>query len=300
MQNKEIILPSFAKTNLLLKVENERADGYHDLITLFQTISLADELRFQTSSELELACDDPSIPTDDSNLIIKAAKNLRDKFGVSSGANIFLKKRIPSPGGLGGGSSNAAVTLLALAKLWEIDVQLSDLVSIASELGSDVPFFLFGGTALGTGRGTEVEPVTDFYSDKIIIVDPAVAVSTAKIFKEFKGVGLTKAASDTILSNCRFNAAQVGTLAFEFENDLENVAFGLFPQIQEAKLFLREMGAVSSLMSGSGACVFGIFDNEESRQAALKALGEKTNWRSFAVTAITRERYREALQEVLL
>ncbi len=163
-------LPSFAKLNLLLRVIGKREDGFHELFTIFQTVSLQDTIRFAHSDKLELGCDDPAIPTDDRNLILRAANALREFADVEKGADIYLEKQIPSPGGLGGGSSNAAVALIGLSRLWELDIAANDLQAISARLGSDVPFFLHGGTAIGTGRGELIEPIDDISEQFLLIV----------------------------------------------------------------------------------------------------------------------------------
>jgi 4-diphosphocytidyl-2-C-methyl-D-erythritol kinase len=191
-------------------------------------------------------------------------------------------------GGLGGGSSNAAVTLLGLAKLWNIDVGFEQLSELAEKLGSDVPFFLSGGTATGKGRGEIVEPIEDFEAGPMIVVTPDVHVSTERAFA---GLNLTNTASNRILNVSRTAEIQLADL----KNDFEKTIFAEFPEIERAKNKLIELGAAFAQMSGSGASVFGIFDNEETRQTALKALGDEANWRSFAVAAVSRNEYREKL-----
>ncbi|HBE81145.1 MAG TPA: 4-(cytidine 5'-diphospho)-2-C-methyl-D-erythritol kinase, partial [Blastocatellia bacterium] len=156
-----LILPSFAKVNLGLKVISRRPDGFHDIFTVFQTTSLKDTITFAPSDKIRLTCTDPNIPVDGTNIILKAVDALKERYSIRNGVTIHLDKNIPSPGGLGGGSSNAAVTLLALRRLWGLDVSTDDLVATARSLGSDVPFFLVGGTAIGSGRGTEIEPIDD-------------------------------------------------------------------------------------------------------------------------------------------
>ncbi|MBA2736003.1 MAG: 4-(cytidine 5'-diphospho)-2-C-methyl-D-erythritol kinase, partial [Pyrinomonadaceae bacterium] len=146
-------LPSFAKINWYLRVLGKRDDDFHELCTLFQTVSLHDDLTFAESDEISLTCDNQAMPIDETNLVVKTAKILREKYAVKSGAAIYLEKRIPAPGGLGGGSSNAAVTLIGLAKLWNIKISSAELLEIGGKIGADVPFFFCGGTALGTGRG---------------------------------------------------------------------------------------------------------------------------------------------------
>jgi 4-diphosphocytidyl-2-C-methyl-D-erythritol kinase len=158
MPVKSLTLPSFAKINWLLRVLGRRADGFHELCTVFQTVSLCDRLTFEENARFSLTCDDERIACDETNLIRRAAEALKKEFGVRAGARIHLEKRIPAPGGLGGGSSNAATALLGLAALWQLPVDRAGLHRLAAALGSDVPFFLCGGTAWATGRGTEIHP----------------------------------------------------------------------------------------------------------------------------------------------
>lgn len=294
----KLVLPSFAKINLGLKVLNRRADGFHDICTVFQTISLSDTITFESADELCLKCSDETIPTDERNLIIKAANLLRERFSIPLGARIYLEKVIPSPGGLGGGSSNAAVALLGLNRLWSIGASIGELHELAATLGSDVPFFLYGGTAIGTGRGTELEQVDDIEASNMVVVTPNIAVSTMEAFRVLEVRRLTSDVTERILLNCRFRAEQCGFAEFDLDNDFEKTVFSIHPEIGDVKRDLLELGAVRAAMSGSGASVFGIFDNIETRQTALKALGNRPNWRSFAVAAISRSEYREALKQV--
>lgn len=281
-------LPSFAKVNLGLKVIGRRNDGYHELVTIFQTVSLHDSIYFEEHDELIVESDNADLPTNEDNLILKAAKRLAERHSICSGAKIFLEKRIPFPGGLGGGSSNAAVALIGLSRLWNID---ADLHEIAAEIGSDVPFFLYGGTARGTGRGTELEMLEDFSAEHMLIVKPNISISTRKVFEDLDVNSLTSDEPKSILLNYRFGAKGSETL----ENDLEAAVFALYPEIGSIKSELENLGAKAALMSGSGASVFAIFEKEETRQAALKALEDRLNWRKFAVAAISRQQYREAL-----
>ncbi len=293
-----VILPSFAKINLGLRILGKRPDGYHDLCTIFQTISLQDTLTFQVADELTLSTNIKYLPVDDRNLIIKAGRRLMELTGVKRGAKVHLEKRIPSPGGLGGGSSNAAVALLGFNKLWELGLSIDELHSIGTELGSDVPFFLYGGTAIGTGRGTDIEPVADIPVEHMVLVAPNVRVSTRDAFARLDADCLTSADSASILLNCRFEAEQGDTSKLSLTNDFEKPVFEAHPELGRAKDKLLELGAAKAAMSGSGSGVYGFFDNKETRQTALKALDEEVNWRSFAVAAISRSNYREALEQV--
>ena len=288
-------LPSFAKINWTLRILGQREDGFHEVFTVFQTISLQDTLLFEDGDLLELTCDDPAIPIDDRNLIIRAAEALRTQAGVEMGARLHLEKRIPSPGGLGGGSSNAAVALMGLKKLWRIDVSDDDLGAIAGELGSDVPFFLHGGTAIGTGRGEVIERIAAVDEQHMLVVTPDVRVSTRDAFARFGTSSLTSEAQERSLTVCRNEAKSQDLRHSVLINDFEASVFDAYPEIRRVKQTLLDLGAVNAAMSGSGASVFGVFDKQETRQAALKALDREINWRKFAVATISQDKYCEAL-----
>jgi 4-diphosphocytidyl-2-C-methyl-D-erythritol kinase len=291
-------LPSFAKINWDLHIFGRRDDGYHELCTTLQTISLHDEISFTSAAQLSLASSDPLIPTDSSNLILRAAELLRSQYSVRSGAHIHLEKRIPSPGGLGGGSSNAGVALIGLSRLWQLKVDLRELESIGSDLGSDVPFFFHGGTAIATGRGEKIEPVQDKIANFMLIVTPAVAVPTRDAFGRLNAPNLTSEAPNRILQICRSNAESPDLRLAALKNDFEPSVLESYPEIARVRDRLNELGAVHAALSGSGASVYAVFDKEETRQATLKALDKESTWRKFAVATISRSQYREALQLV--
>lgn len=291
----EIVLPSFAKINWRLRVLGKRDDGFHELSTIFQTVSLADSLGFSDSDELSLETDSPTVPADGSNLVIRAARLLQEEFGVGRGARITLSKRIPAPGGLGGGSSNAAVALLGLSVLWGLEPDFPTLCRLAARLGSDVPFFLYGGTALGSGRGTEIETLPEASEKFILIAAPDIAVPTAAAFAALGAKRLTKTDPESILKLCRCDAAGFLRRPRELRNDLETTVNRLFPEIGRVRERLLEAGAAAVLLCGSGASVFGLFDKKETRQATLEALGSETDWRLFAVATVSRDEYRSAL-----
>lgn len=284
-------LPSFAKVNLHLRVLGRRDDGFHEIFTVFQTISLADELTFEPADVLELICDDPAVPADDTNLIVRAAKALKP----DGGARISLVKSIPMGGGLGGGSSNAATALVGLNRLWELGFDVDQLGSIGAEIGSDVPFFLSGGTAIGIGRGTDIEPISDLDERFMVLIVPDVHVSTAAAYAGLHAESLTNGDLNRILRVCRSEAESPDFLQAALINDFEPTVFAEFPEIGRAKQRLMELGANRALMSGSGASVFGIFDKEETRQTALKALDNEVNWRMFAVAAVSRDTVQQTL-----
>ncbi|MBX3296165.1 MAG: 4-(cytidine 5'-diphospho)-2-C-methyl-D-erythritol kinase [Acidobacteria bacterium] len=295
MSREPFTLPSFAKINLHLRVLGKRPDGFHELCTVFQTVSLHDRITFEAADEISMTCDDAAIQTGEANLMIRAASRLREFSGTTAGARLHLEKRIPSPGGLAGGSSNAAVTLIGLKRLWELDLADGDLMTIASELGSDVPFFLEGGTMLGTGRGERLETLPDFECDRLVIVTPNVAVSTAAAYDGLRAESLTSQALETKLTVCRSEAENVLSDIEAGANDFENTVLAAFPEISDVRKTLTGLGARKVLMSGSGASVFAIFDNILTRQTALEALSQKADWRSFAAATVSRTKYREAL-----
>ena len=298
MDNAVLSLPSFAKINLHLQVVGRRADGFHDLCTVFQTISLHDKLSVAPAGEIQMTCGDDRLPADERNLVMRAALSLRHKTGVQCGARIHLDKRIPAPGGLGGGSSNAAMALLALRKLWSLPLTIDQLHPIAASLGADVPFFLYGGTALGMGRGEVIEPIEDFREDFMLVVAPDVAVATREAFKRLNARALTKQEAKRKLQICRFDLESADFKYTSFKNDFETTVFAAYPEVERVKNTLLDLGSERAMLSGSGGSVFAIFDKEETRQTALKALDDEVNWRKFAVATISRDEYREALKEV--
>lgn len=291
-------LPAFAKINIFLRVVGKRADGLHEICTVFQTVSLADFLTFSPRHDREIClnCNDAAMPTDEKNLVVKAALRLRERFGVEKGANIFLEKRIPSPGGLGGGSSDAAIALLGLAKLWKIQANKQDLCEIGKTLGADVPFFLTGGTAFGEGSGTEISPLADLREKYLLLVTPNESVPTAEAYKSLNAPVLTNESEDFILTICRDEANSSDLLQNRLTNDFESAIFRLKPEIARAKTKILAMGAINALMSGSGASVWGKFDNESARRNAFQNLqNDEKDWQVFEIETITKSVYAEKL-----
>lgn len=296
MSEQTFTLPSFAKINWHLKILGKRSDGFHELCTIFQIVSLRDDLIFSRSDEIILSCDNPQIPIDDENLIVKAAKLLKAEIGCAKGARIHLEKRIPSPGGLGGGSSNAAVALIGLARLWKLEIPTEKLCELGGRLGSDVPFFFYGGTAVGVGRGTEIFPVEEVEEKNILIVAPNVAVSTAAAFARINAAHLTNNRSKSILQICRDEAQATLLSQSALANDFEKTVFENEPEIARVKQRLLECGSVRALMSGSGASVFGVFNSRSELTTALKKLKQERNWRVFPVGTISRREYLTVLK----
>lgn len=291
-------LPSFAKINWQLRVRGLRADGFHELRTVFQTITLRDELRFaaRDDGQLQLTTNSPDIPVDESNLVLRAAVALRNQRGIKGGAAIHLEKVIPVEAGLGGGSSNAAIALLGLAHLWKIETDKQELTKICAILGADVPFFLTGGTALGTGLGTEVRPVKEVVAKHLLVVKPRAKVATSEAYKALNSPALTKVESDIILSISRADEQFTDSYPNVLHNDFEPVVFELKPEIGRVKNALLGAGAQSALLSGSGSSVFGVFDNAEAQERAIEMLEKESDcWRIFPCATLSRSAYLAAL-----
>ena len=256
---------------------------------MLQTVSLCDEIVFEPrdDGEISLECDDPSIPVDGSNLIVKAARALSTNLG----AGIKLFKKIPAKGGLGGGSSNAAVTLLALNRLWQLQLEHADLRQIASGLGADVPFFLMGGTAAATGTGTTLLELEDVPKCHLIIVTPNASVSTATAYEALDAPSLTTPDSLSILSSSFTEPFSGNCSQWPLHNDFEGVIFEIESEIRRAKLALLDAGARTALLAGSGSSVFGIFDDNAARDQALGNLRCEAGWRVFPRGTLSRSEY---------
>ncbi len=272
---RAIVVEAFAKVNCSLRVLGKRPDGFHELDTIFQTVDLTDTMYFLEGKEKDGAAGEVSLtieggaskdlPADSSNLILRAANALRERFAVRAGARIHLSKRIPIGGGLGGGSSNAAATLRALDSLWHLNSSDADLHRLAASLGSDVPFFLLGGRARGTGRGEILESLLDGPEEWLVLVFPPFSLSTAAVYGAFSAPALTDSAAQT---NLRASDSGGGP----DRNDLESAAESLRGELRGIRLALSDLGATSARLSGSGSTVFGVFGDEESARRAFEGL----------------------------
>lgn len=261
---------------------------------MLQTISLCDELTFELrdDDQISLTCNEPEIPTDETNLIVRAARALQER---SRGVNIDLNKAIPAKGGLGGASSNAAIALLALNYLWQKELSNTDLFNIARGLGADVPFFLVGGCAEGKGIGTELCPVADGSQQHLIVVTPNAAVSTAEAYAALKRGSLTTSESASILSSSFARPVSGDSVPRSLHNDFEVVIFEIEPEIERVKVALLDSGARGALLAGSGSSVFGVFDDEATRDRALGDLKREEGWRVFSCLTLSRGEYLQAL-----
>ncbi|MEP6706151.1 MAG: 4-(cytidine 5'-diphospho)-2-C-methyl-D-erythritol kinase [Pyrinomonadaceae bacterium] len=292
-----INIPAFAKINWMLHVNGRRPDGYHQIETVLQTVTLHDSISFWSSPDPDItfSCDDPELPADRSNLVTRAAHALKARYSIKSGAGIRLEKRIPVGSGLGGGSSDAAVALIGLSHLWNLKLHRDELVETAAQLGADVPFFLFGGTALGLGTGTEISRLPDAPDQRLLVLMPNTKVSTKTAYDSLNAPALTTVTGDTILSSSR-EAADFDLLyPSGLQNDFESVVFRSSPEVERARDALLGQGASRALLAGSGASVFGVFENREAQQRAIAGLKMEAGWRLFPCKTVGRERYAEAM-----
>ena len=300
MSDPTIRLPAFAKVNWTLRVLGKRADGYHEINTVFQTISLHDTISIVTTNEphIVLSCDDPTVPAGIENIACRAAAALQARLGSNKGAYIRLEKRIPPQAGLAGGSSDAAVTLLALTHLWKARIEAAELLAIAASLGADVPFFFFGGTARGSGLGASVTELPDLPEKFLLVLKPNASVSTSQAYESLNAPSLTTSNAKTILSSSQSSEIFDSFTSEALRNDFETVAVDREPEIKRAKAALIKAGATAALLAGSGSAVFGIFDNKEAQERAIQAIDLEAGWRVFPCATVGRNHYRSAMGPV--
>lgn len=270
----QLTLFSPIKVNLYLRIVGKRPDGYHDLETVMAPLDFGDMLTFAPAErDITMSCDHPALSTDDTNLVVRAAKRLAERFAVKCGAHIALTKRAPLAAGVGGGSSNAAFTLLGLNKLWELGATEAQLGEIAASLGSDINFFMAGATALCRGRGEQVVPVLFRPKAFVLLINPGFGISTKWAYEHWRP--LTGQASDVTLLLRALERNDLDGVSASLYNSLEAPSVGKFPVLELLKRAMREEGATGALMSGSGASVFGLFANAvDAERAAAKVRAE--------------------------
>jgi 4-diphosphocytidyl-2-C-methyl-D-erythritol kinase len=305
---REVRIPAFAKINLRLDILGKRGDGYHELRTIFQTISLHDKLRLRSSRKPGISLtihgnDGLSREPVTKNLVYRAVDALSRELKIRGGVEIDLHKTIPAGGGLGGGSSDAAAALLGYLRLTGKKLKLERLIEIAVSLGADVPFFLFGGRALGVNRGDELYPLEDVPKHSILVVAPRnIHVPTPEAFRWVQAPSLaltrsrqlTKSPGDSKLWGfCALCwSAQVSGLS----NDFERPVFRRHPSLATLKRDLLRAGATEAMLAGSGSAVFGVFPSPAlARRAAVGFASDQT----FVCETISRDRYKRLVQTAL-
>jgi 4-diphosphocytidyl-2-C-methyl-D-erythritol kinase len=298
---REVRIPSFAKINLRLDILGKRADGYHELRTIFQTISLRDELRLRARQGRDIALaiqGNEALAREpvEKNLVYRAVHELRRELKIHSGVEMQLRKTIPSGAGLGGGSSNAAAALFGYLRLTNRKLPMAVLMELASSLGADVPIFLFGGRALGVGRGDEIYPLPDIAKRALLIVVPRdIRVPTADAFRWLhaplrNAATLTKlAAHPKLWEFCALSWSAQGN---GLSNDFEKPVFRRYNRLDQIKRVLLQKGAAEASLAGSGSAVFGVFPSPVmARRAAVGFPYDQT----FVCETISRDRYIRAV-----
>ncbi len=290
-----LTLPAFAKINLDLRILGSRPDGYHDLRTTFQSLSLSDRVTVtRRRGPFVITCDAPEIPTDRRNLVWKAT-SLLNRVGAHKRSEprdvaIHLHKRIPVEAGLGGGSANAAVTLMALNRLWNLKIDPATLSRIAARLGADVPFFFVGGTALGLGRGDDIYPLADLPTVHVVVLRPTFGVSTMDAYSWF----------DQEKRRPRRDPPQRPSppgwpaWASSMRNDLEGPVTRHHPTITRIRQSLVDAGARVAAMSGSGSAVFGLFERADAARRTAHDLA-RPGWTAVVTRTLSRREYARRL-----
>ncbi len=280
-EGRRFVFRSPAKVNLFLAVHEKRADGYHELTSLMACVGLYDEIELTFEGDgIRATCSDPSLPTDERNIAVKAAIRYFEEIGLTNiGLYIHIDKRIPIGAGLGGGSSNAATVLKGLDRAMDHLLGADRLSAIAETLGSDVPFFIRQTPALAQGRGERLTPYPHLSPYPLVLVNPGFQVSTAWVYGQLK-MGLTKCAQK--LKNFPFKNQPYDPLCM-LCNDLETVTETAYPDISAIKDLLCSQGAIGALMSGSGPTVFGIFGDRKEAARAFEAVQrqQRPKWRCW-------------------
>src|SRR5271156_3106204 len=292
LKKRSVRLPAFAKINLCLHVVGKRPDGYHELRTIFQAISLHDTLELALVPEpgIFLQTSDPALSAGPKNLVYRAIDAIGREIGIRGGVRAHLEKRIPVARGLGGGSSDAAAALIGMLRLAKKKIPLERLMEIAAGLGADVPFFLFGGRALAVNRGDEIYPLPNAPKQTIVVVSPRdIGVSTKDAFQWISADLTKRPEPPKIWGFCALCWSRQGA---GLSNDFEGPVFDRHPRLEEIRDGLLKRGAADAALAGSGSAVFGIFRNPARARRAARAFPEDS---VFVVETLSREDYGRAL-----
>lgn len=271
-------LSSPAKLNFYLQVLGKRPDEFHEIVTLFQRISLADELTFRSipkNNSIRIRCDHPHVPCGPKNLVYKVVEIIRQRFGISQGVDIEIKKNIPVAAGLAGGSTNAATTFLALNQLWNLNLSRKQLVDMGLEIGSDVPFFLYEVSwAWGTGRGGTITPLKLSLKTWQTVVVPKVKMYAKTVYQGLNS-RLTKGGVDANILTYSLKRNDLDGVSKLLRNDLEAVVLNMRPSLKVLQQRLKSLGAKAVMVSGSGPAVFGLMSGQELAIQARDVLARR-------------------------
>lgn len=272
MERLKVLVKAPAKINLLLDVLYKRPDGYHEVEMVMTTIDLADrvELQLLDRDEITITSQNRFVPDDQRNLAYQAAALLKERFHVNKGVQISIEKSIPVAAGLAGGSSDAAATLRGLNKLWNLGLTLDELAEIGSEIGSDVSFCVYGGTALATGRGEKITPLPPPPSCWVVLAKPLIGVSTGEIYKRLEVNNLTHPNTKEMIK--AIEEQNYKGICQNMANVLESVTLKLYPEVAQIKEQMERFGADAVLMSGSGPTVFALVQYDSRMQRLYNGL----------------------------
>lgn len=271
---REIIIDSYAKINLGLDILYKRPDGYHEINTIMQQISLNDTLTIrEIKKDIVMESNNHNLPLDSTNLVYRAWKILQDKTGINKGIQINIHKRIPIAAGLAGGSSNASAVLKGLNELWNLNLSEKELREIGVELGADVPYCIMGGTALAEGIGEKLTPIKSFGGKLVLLANPGIAVSTVDVYRKLKLQGKPQLDIKEIINSIEND--DLKSVGNNIINVMEEVVIEEHPIISEIKKDMKSCGAINALMSGSGPTVFGLFDDLDNLNHCMIKLKDK-------------------------
>jgi 4-diphosphocytidyl-2-C-methyl-D-erythritol kinase len=317
---------AFAKINLGLYIGPPRRDGFHELRTVYQTIALNDTIRVTVAAGagIEIRCKNPQVPVDESNTCWRIADRVLRSVKRRAKVTIQIDKNLPVQGGLGAGSSNAVATLRALQRELGVTLDAEERLRIASEVGSDLPLFLIGGTVLGTGRGEEVFPLSDAPEAALVVISPKIGISTPQAFTDWDNLarknsqltgpdgtarieGFSRALYAWLMGSTAGVPTKGGDRAEKvvttplldlvragIENDFERVVFPQYPELRELKRALERQGAKYASLSGSGSALYGVFESREAAETAAERMS-KDGHQAVATRTISREEYWEQL-----
>lgn len=268
-----IVLKSYGKINLGLDVLRRREDGYHEVRMIMQTVGLYDVLTMKKRKDdkIEMTCNLSFLPTDERNLVYKAVKLIKNKYHIKDGVEINLSKRIPVAAGMAGGSSNCAAALKGMNQLFDLGLSIDELCEIGVTLGADVPYCIWGGTALSEGIGEKLSRVDAMPDCYILIAKPGISVSTAFVYKNLDLLALSKHPDIDGMLECLKEKDLTG-ICNRLENVLETVTIKEYPIIEKVKKHLMDQGAKGALMSGSGPTIFAIFEDKKTADDAMESL----------------------------
>lgn len=285
--NMQLVLEAPAKVNLTLNVMGKRADGYHELESVMQQISLCDKISLHTGGpDIKVASSSTEIPDNEENLAFKAASLLYSRFSLPPGLQIFIEKNIPVGAGLAGGSTDAAAVIMGINQLFDLHLKREELMQLGSIIGSDVPFCILGGAALARGRGEILTPLPEGPQLEMVLVKPDFQLSTGEVYRDFRMERVEKRPDNTAFLEAWRQCDMIG-LAAEMKNVLETVSVEKCPEIQIIKDKLDALGAQNTLMSGSGPSVVGVFTRRDQAHKAWEIIKDQYR-ESYLVSSYNR------------